>query len=51
MNGIYAVNESAAAGMFIALRNAGLAGGKVKFVGFESGETLNAGSCILATLH
>jgi ribose transport system substrate-binding protein len=29
--------------MLLALRDAGLAGGKVKFVGFDSGETLNAG--------
>jgi len=43
VNGIFAVNESAAAGMLLALRDAGLAGGKVKFVGFDSGETLNAG--------
>ena len=37
------VNESSAAGMLLALRDAGLAKGKVKFVGFDSGETLNAG--------
>ena len=43
VNGIFCVNESAAAGMLLALRDAGLAGGKVKFVGFDSGETLNAG--------
>ena len=43
VTGIFAVNESAAAGMLLALRDAGLAGGKVKFVGFDSGETLNAG--------
>ncbi len=42
MNGVYCVNESGAAGMLLALRDAGLAGGKVKFVGFDSGETLNA---------
>jgi ribose transport system substrate-binding protein len=42
LNGIFCVNESASAGMLQALRDAGLAGGKVKFVGFDSGETLNA---------
>lgn len=42
VNGIFACNESGAAGMLLALRDAGLAGGKVKFVGFDSGETLNA---------
>jgi ribose transport system substrate-binding protein len=43
VNGIFASNESAASGMLLALRDAGLAGGKVKFVAFDSGETLNAG--------
>ena len=43
VNGIFCVNESGTAGMMQALRDAGLAGGKVKFVGFDSGETLNAG--------
>jgi ribose transport system substrate-binding protein len=43
VNGIFAVNESSGAGMLLALRDAGLAGGKVKFVAFDSGETLNAG--------
>jgi ribose transport system substrate-binding protein len=43
VNGIFACNESGAAGMLLALRDAGLAGGKVKFVAFDSGETLNAG--------
>lgn len=43
LNGIFASNESSAAGMLLALRDAGLAGGKVKFVAFDSGETLNAG--------
>lgn len=43
VNGIFAVNESAASGMLLALRDAGLAHGKVKFVAFDSGETLNAG--------
>lgn len=28
--------------MLLSLRESGLAGGKVKFVGFDSGETLNA---------
>src|SRR5215216_2226288 len=43
VNGIFASNESAASGMLLALRDAGLAGGKVKFVAFDAGETLNAG--------
>ena len=43
VNGVFACNESSAAGMLLALRDAGLAGGKVRFVGFDSGETLNAG--------
>ena len=43
VNGIFCVNESSAAGMLLALRDAGLAKGKVKFVAFDSGETLNAG--------
>lgn len=43
VNGIFASNESSASGMLLALRDAGLAGGKVKFVAFDSGETLNAG--------
>lgn len=43
VNGIFAANESSAAGMLLALRDAGLGGGKVKFVAFDSGETLNAG--------
>ena len=43
LTGVFTPNESSAAGMLLALRDAGLAGGKVKFVGFDSGETLNAG--------
>lgn len=43
VNGVFACNESSAAGMLLALRDAGLAGGRVKFVAFDSGETLNAG--------
>ncbi len=42
IQGVFASNESAAAGMLLALRDAGLAG-KVSFVAFDSGETLNAG--------
>jgi ribose transport system substrate-binding protein len=42
VTGIFSCNESSAAGMLLALRDAGLAG-KVKFVAFDSGETLNAG--------
>jgi ribose transport system substrate-binding protein len=40
VNGVFASNESSATGMLLALRDAGLAGGKVKFVGFDSGDTL-----------
>lgn len=43
LQGVFASNESSAVGMLLALRDAGLAGGKVKFVAFDSGETLNAG--------
>jgi len=43
VNGVFACNETSATGMLLALRDAGLAGGKVKFVGFDSGEALNAG--------
>ena len=43
VNGVFASNESSASGMLLALRDAGLAGGRVKFVAFDSGETLNAG--------
>lgn len=43
LNGVFASNESAASGMLLALRDAGLGGGKVKFVAFDSGETINAG--------
>jgi ribose transport system substrate-binding protein len=43
VNGIFAVNESAATGMMLAMRDAGLAGGKVKFIGFDTGEALVAG--------
>ena len=42
VNGVFGCNESSTAGLLLALRDAGLAG-KVKFVGFDSGETLNAG--------
>jgi ribose transport system substrate-binding protein len=42
VNGIFASNESAASGMLLALRDAGL-NGKVKFVAFDAGETINAG--------
>jgi ribose transport system substrate-binding protein len=42
LDGVFAPNESSAAGMLLALRDTGLAG-KVKFIAFDSGETLNAG--------
>ncbi len=37
LDGVFAPNESSATGMLLALRDAGLAGGKVKFVGFDTG--------------
>lgn len=37
VEGVFAPNESSATGMLLALRDAGLAGGKVKFVGFDTG--------------
>lgn len=37
VTGVFAPNESSATGMLLALRDAGLAGGKVKFVGFDTG--------------
>jgi ribose transport system substrate-binding protein len=43
LNGVFASNESASSGMLLALRDAGLAGGRVSFVGFDSGETLVSG--------
>jgi ribose transport system substrate-binding protein len=43
VNGIFASNESSATGMLLALRDAGLAGGRVKFVGFDSSQTLLEG--------
>ena len=43
VDGIFASNESASSGMLLALRDAGLAGGRVKFVAFDSGDILNAG--------
>ncbi len=42
VNGIFTPNESSSVGMLLALRDAGLAGGRVKFVGFDAGDTLNA---------
>jgi ribose transport system substrate-binding protein len=42
VNGIFASNESSACGMLLALRDAGLAGGRVKFVGFDAGDMLLA---------
>ena len=38
IQGLFAVNESAASGMLLALQDAGLAG-KVKFIGFDSNQT------------
>jgi ribose transport system substrate-binding protein len=37
IDGVFASNQPTTAGMLLALRDAGLAGGKVKFVGFDSG--------------
>ena len=43
VTGVFAPNESSATGMLLALRDAGLSGGKVKFVGFDTGsQTLAA---------
>jgi ribose transport system substrate-binding protein len=42
VNGIFVCNESGTVGMMLALRDAGLAG-KVKFVGFDSGDASVAG--------
>ncbi len=39
--GIFAPNESSATGMLLALKDAGLAGGRIKFVGFDSGAQIN----------
>jgi ribose transport system substrate-binding protein len=40
VNGIFGPNESVTAGIIMALRNAGMAGGAVKVVGFDSGVTV-----------
>lgn len=37
LDGVFACNQPTTAGMLLALRDAGLAGGKVKFVGFDTG--------------
>jgi ribose transport system substrate-binding protein len=37
VDGVFACNQPTTAGMLLALRDAGLAGGKVKFVGFDTG--------------
>lgn len=37
VDGFFAPNESSATGTLLALRDAGLAGGRVKFVGFDTG--------------
>ncbi len=42
VNGIFVPTESCAAGMLLALREADLAAGKVKLVGFDAGEMINA---------
>ena len=41
MNGIFTPNESTQAGMLLALQDAGLAGGKVKLVGFANSASFN----------
>ncbi len=41
VTGVFASNESSASGMLLALRDAGLAGGKVKFVGFDASQVLD----------
>jgi ribose transport system substrate-binding protein len=42
VNGIFAPNESSATGMLLALKDAGLAAGRIKFIGFDSGTQINA---------
>ena len=42
VDGIFAPNESSATGMLLALKDAGLAAGKIRFVGFDSGSQINA---------
>ena len=41
VTGIFAPNESSATGMLLALKDAGLAGGKIKCIGFDSGAQIN----------
>jgi ribose transport system substrate-binding protein len=43
IDGYFAPNESTASGSLLALREQGLAGGKVKFVGFDANEQLVEG--------
>jgi ribose transport system substrate-binding protein len=43
IDGVFACNQPTTAGMLLALRDAGLAGGKVKFVGFDTGAELVSG--------
>ncbi len=43
VNGIFTPNESTTSGMLLALRDAGLAQGRVKFVGFDASPNLVAG--------
>jgi len=40
VDGVYSVNEPSVFGMLLALRDAGLAGGRVKFVGFDAATSL-----------
>ena len=40
IDGVFACNQPTTAGMLLALRDAGLAGGKLKFVGFDTGTEL-----------
>jgi ribose transport system substrate-binding protein len=40
IDGVFACNQPTTAGMLLALRDAGLAGGKLKFVGFDTGAEL-----------
>ncbi|MBL9216517.1 MAG: substrate-binding domain-containing protein [Opitutaceae bacterium] len=43
IDGVFTCNQPTTAGMLLALRDAGLAGGKVKFVGFDTGAELVGG--------
>jgi ribose transport system substrate-binding protein len=43
INGVFAVNELASSGMLLALQEAGLTNGRIRFVGFDVNECLHMG--------